>query len=303
MSRTPTPAALSLAALAVGLGGCVINGDKYPRPRDLEPSTYVHKLRLLAIATEPPELRPGESASVSALLVDPLDQVSTTVWVACDGEDVTDFGCPFDPSGLDGDPTPEQLAELGVIGFEPGFPPVYTAPDDALDGLEGRDRLEGVQAVVQALALPEQSEDTDDFDFNQVESGFKRVVISEDDTPNLNPTPGDFTADGIPIGPEDVIEFTAGQRIELDIDLEPAVETYTYVNTDGETETRTEEPFITWYTDWLQVEQEVTLYPDTPCAFTAPRSAPDVEGRIWAVIRDRRGGISWEIRRWRLVEE
>ena len=90
---------------------------------------------------------------------------------------------------------------------------------------------------------------------------------------------------------------------ELDIDLEPAVETYTYVNTDGETETRTEEPFITWYTDWLQVEQEVTLYPDTPCAFTAPRSAPDVEGRIWAVIRDRRGGISWEIRRWRLVEE
>jgi len=303
MSPTRRPLLLPALLALLGLSACVLNNNAYPRPRDLSPGWRVDKLRLLAIQAEPPELAPGQTATLRALLIDPDDTVGTTVWVACDQEQSTDFGCPFDPSGLSQDLTPEQLAELGVIGVEPLFPPAYTATEDDLEGLNERERLEGVNLVVNALALPDQVQDTDSFDFNQVESGFKRLVVSQAETPNDNPILQGFTVDDVPVPPDTVTLVDPGQPYELSPVLpESSIQTYAYVNLDGQTEERVEEPFARWYATGGTMDEDVTLHPFLGATWLAPEE-PGVEGTWWAVVEDRRGGLGWVSRTWRTRSE
>lgn len=280
--------------------GCTINNDRYPRPRDLSPAWRVDKLRLLATRAEPPEIRPGETASLEALLIDPEASVGITVWVACSEEQATGFGCPFDP-GLFGDeePTIEELVEAGVIGVEPQFPPSYTADLGLLDELPAEERLEGLNITISTLALPSELADTDAFDFNEVEAGFKRLVVSEAPTPNHNPTILRFTVDGVVVPEGGVAIVDPGQPYELEPVLaDDAVETYTFVNRDGEAEERVEEPFASWFATGGTVDEDVTLHPFLPSTWIAPEQAGE-EGTFWAVVKDRRGGISWVERRWR----
>jgi hypothetical protein len=297
---------ISSLALTLLVAGCVINNNKYPRPRDLPVQSIVTGLRILAISAEPPEIRPGEQAQVRALLVDPDAVTDLVVWVVCEGQAATDFGCPFDPTGLD-TATPEELLARGVIGVEPLFPPIFTAPEGILEGLDDRKRQEGVNFTVQALALPV-PEDPDtsasaDINFNEVESGFKRLIVGEAPTPNHNPGIEGVTVDGadIPSGATFVID--PGEPYEIGLRLAPdAIESYQYLNIDGEVETRTEEPFVEWYSTAGDVEEFNVLYARDPTlggVWVAPQE-PGMEGTFWAVLKDRRGGVSWTSRRWRV---
>lgn len=298
---SPRPALLSLCVLAAS--ACVINGDAYPRPRDLSPAWRVDKLRLLAIRADPPEIRPGEGARFEALLVDPEQSVSTTLWVACGEEEATDFGCPFDPTSLDPEATPEELAEAGIIGIEPFLPPTYTAPEDLLAGIDDeRLRTEGVNVTINALALPEVAEDDTEFDFNQVESGFKRLVVSEATTPNENPEIVGFQVDGIDIATDQLVLVDPAEAYELaPVLADDAVQTYEYLNIDGVVEERTEEPWASWYATDGEVTEDTTLPPFLESTWIAPE-APGVEGTWWVLIRDRRGGLAWTSRRFRTSE-
>ena len=80
--------------LTIAGSGCVINGNKHPRPRDLSPATLVDRVRILGIQAEPPEIRPGESSTISALLIDPSEEIGLTLWVACESAESSSFGCP-----------------------------------------------------------------------------------------------------------------------------------------------------------------------------------------------------------------
>lgn len=53
---------------------------------DFAPYTLVDKLRVLGVRAEPPMLRPGERASLKALVVDPRDRSRKVgvIWIACD---------------------------------------------------------------------------------------------------------------------------------------------------------------------------------------------------------------------------
>jgi hypothetical protein len=296
--RTPCPTPLLL--LALPLLGCVINSERYPRPRDLPEQAIVDKLRLLAIRADPPEVAPGGAAALTALLVDPADEIGFTVWTACSPEEVTDFGCPLDPSVFGDElPSPEQLEEAGVIGVEPGFPPTFVAPVDALDDVPATERAEGVNWTVGALALPDETEPTEEFDFNRVESGFKRVVVSDSPAPNRNPRITGFTVDGVPVDPGQVVVLDPGEPYYLGLELaDDAVETYPYTTPDGVEEQRVEEPFAEWYASDGEVDEFFTLHPFLDSTWVSP-GAPGVEGRWWAVLKDRRGGITWVSRRWR----
>jgi len=276
------------------LSACVINGDKYARPRDLNPESLVDRTRILAIQAEPPEVRPGDSAEIKALLADPNNEVENTLWVTCSKEESSDFGCAVDTSGVDfTSASPEELEEAGIIGFEPFLAPTYSAPPEALNDLDPEQRTEGTYALVQAFAFPNMDEQSEAFDFNSIESGFKRIVISEATTPNSNPSIERWTVDGVFVDTTAPVVVAAGASIELGIELSPdSIENYEYQNSEGIIEQRTEEPYARWYGTAGSVDEDITLYPYLTATVRTP-DAPGTGGTWWAVVRDRRGGITW----------
>ncbi|TVQ91790.1 MAG: hypothetical protein EA397_09345 [Deltaproteobacteria bacterium] len=290
---------LRFVSSALLLTSCVIQSERYPRPRDLDPSWLADRPRLLAIQVEPPDLLPGETAEVRALFVDPDDELGTVIWFGCSDEETTSFGCAPDPSVLGGDPTPEDLDAAGVIGIEPGLPPRVTAPEDYLDSLDERSALRGRPYTVTALALPREGlEDDESLDFNQLRVGFKRAMITTRET-NQNPGIVRFLVDSHPIEAGQTVLVDPGEIYELDVELaEDAIETYDYLNADGEWEEREEQPFAEWYASGGQVRRATTIHPFLYSRWLAP-AASDIEGRWWVVLKDRRGGISWVEVPWR----
>ena len=120
---------LAGVAALLTMTSCVIGNDKYQRPRDLEDSWLVNRTRLLAIKAEPPEIRPGETATFTALFPQP-DQTEPwpRIWFACPIEPgEAGFGCNLDLAGTATTATGGAMPE-GFIGFEPGLEPSYTAP-------------------------------------------------------------------------------------------------------------------------------------------------------------------------------
>lgn len=283
------------------LGACVINGDAYPRPRDLPPQWQVDKLRILAIQADPPEIAPGGTATLSALLVDPDATTGLTVWAWCDASTATDFGCPLDPTRIDPGGDREELFAQGIAGIEPILAPELTADPEWLEGLDAQQRLEGVNMTVNALALPQDGGDTGSFDFNLVESAFKRVVVSEAVTPNENPTIARFTVDGVVLGPDQRAVLDPGRPYELGLELsEDAIETYLYRTSEGIDEERVEEPYAEWYATAGTVDEFFTLHPYLQSTWISP--AAGTEGTWWAVLKDRRGGVTWVSRDFQVVE-
>ena len=279
------------------VAGCVIGGDKYPRPRDLSPAWLVDRPRVLAVVAEPPEIRPGQRASFSAVVPTPGDTSTwVKIWLACPVDDGgIGFGCVTDFSALDLETaTPEQLAELGFVGIEPGLPPAYVAPVDLLDGLDPEERAEGRYVNVQVTALPEAVVDDPDalaeLDFNAIEAAYNRLVVSEAATPNHHPQFDRFLVDRLVVPVGVAVEVDAGQTYDLGVTLrDGAREQYQFINADGVVEERVEEPYVTWYTTDGEMLESYTLYPYLEASWTAPE-AGGTTGTWYAVLRDRRGG-------------
>lgn len=329
--RRPAAALLGLLLL----GGCPLGDELYPKPEDLTPDWKVDKLRVLGIRAEPPEIAPGESARFEALVVDPDGQAGFTVWVACELEDDIGIGCPLDVD-FDFESFDLQAAQdAGLIGFEPFLAPVYTAPADILDGLETCAADDGIYVLGQVSILPDEILPTEDpppddgslptepvegpgdagdlgsgeggddtpFDFNQVEVGVKRLVVSSNAEPNANPAIAYFTLDGQTIPAGAVIEVDPGETYDVGVVPEPdSAQTYTYAPCDGEPELRTEEPYVAWFTDSGRMVEQVTLWGFLEATWVAPEADGDdpLEGTWWAVMRDRRGGMAWAEQRWRV---
>ncbi|MEC8425360.1 MAG: hypothetical protein VX000_16360, partial [Myxococcota bacterium] len=161
--------------------------------------------------------------------------------------------------------------------------------------------LEGVSAFINVLALPE----GDEPDADALEVAYKRLPISLAETPNHNPDVVGFEVYADPVFRDGT--FVRGTAVTLvdggfaakrgaEYQLVPlladdAVETYRFTADDGTAEDRTEEPFITWYTEGGSFRQNFSLHPYTSTTWTAPDAAFD--GVLVAVARDRRGGMGW----------
>jgi hypothetical protein len=288
--------ATTLVLLVLTASGCVIGNERYQRPRDLPDSSTVDRPRVLAIQADPPEVEPGASVAFSALIADPFDELDGSVWIAC--LDGGGFGCPVDLAGLSEEPTPEELQAAGVIGFTPGFEPVWQVPSDALDALTEAERLEGLSATVQVASFPAASDGGEEVDFNDVEVAYKRLVVSEALTPNQNPTLSAWRVEGALVPQNSTVIVDPGQTYDLSVELgSGSVEEYLYVNSAGEEELRTEEPYLSWYGTsggWPRGSITVPLNGfDVPLetSWTAPMETG--AGEWFVVIRDRRGGQAW----------
>ncbi len=295
--------------LAAVLSSCVIGGDKHLRPRDLSATWLVDRPRILAIKAEPPEATAGQVVTFEALIPNPDAEPGedwATIWLACppdpENPGAIGFGCELDFGAIDFEAMdPVAMAEVGFIGFEPFLPPTYVVPPGLLNNLTTqRDRREGVNVTIQVSALPPSvlEEETEELDFNEVEVGYKRLIVSEATTPNLNPSIFEFVVDRLPVAADAVVHVTPKQSYDLGVVLEEKlVETYDYLNRDGGLEERREEPYAAWYTTGGEMLEEVTLYPYTEATWTAPQKS-GVEGTWYAVVRDRRGGMTWHTQDW-----
>jgi len=309
------------------LCGC---GSKEMTP--MADSWQLDRLRLLGVraevvgANDPvlgtrAEPRPGETVAFTSLTYNPSESTEGgSIWIACltDGADA--YGCDGEEDAfeafdaLDDDSTLAEFAAAieaaraaGVIGLPPLYEPEWTIPTDALDALSETERLEGLSAVITVSLTDQGFEDEEDSsddeaapDPDEVEVGFKRMPVSEALTPNHNPDVVDFTVAGERLN--GASGFTA--RRGYTYIIEPIIpdahtETYVYLNSDGEEEFRTEEPFFTWYTELgaaglskqAGFDQPLSLAPALDVEWTAPKNATTVH--LFVVVRDRRGGMGW----------
>ena len=287
----------------------------------LSQTWQLDRLRVLGAKATPAEPRPGEKVSFESLIFTPSDvNLEAVSWFSCLPTNANDFGCTLDPSVLEAltnqfDTLSEaELAELfaalfaaggdiaslpddplfaplkqayeaGFSGFEPGLMLGWTAPEDALDGLDERQQKEGLSAITTISAVPSEADDEDD-----IEIAYKRFPVSLADTPNHNPSILEIQAD------DSTVVGTLYAESEKTYALNPllsedSIETYDYLPPEGDTEQRTEEPYFLWYTEGGSFDINFSLYPYSEVEWTAPK-AP-FEGVIIAVVRDRRGGMNW----------
>lgn len=271
---------------------------------ELSQSWQIDRLRVLAVAAEPAEPRPGDVVSFTSLVVSPVEPVGMVTWFACLPDASNSYGCTGDTdalSALEGvdieNLTPEEQAALykelvaaGLIGVEPFFSPVWTVPTDALDGLDEAERAEGLSALVSVTAIPA-GESVDESD---VELAYKRVPVSEAVTPNHNPGVVGWTVDGASVAAGERVTVARGDTAELTLVLaDDARETYQFTDDDGAVDERVEEPYLTWYTQAGEFDQTATLDPDFTVEWTAPTEPATPDFSVWAVVRDRRGGMGW----------
>jgi hypothetical protein len=144
------------------------------------------------------------------------------------------------------------------------------------------------------------AKELNELDPNEVEIAFKRVPVSEAETPNHNPEIIDVLVAGHPIGNAEGFTARTGKTYILEPILPNAqIETYIYRASSGEQEYRTEEPYFSWYTeigaddpnDGASFDQEISLYPYSSAEWTAPKNPGRLT--IHIVARDRRGGMAW----------
>lgn len=256
----------------------------------------IDRLRVLAVAAEPAEPRPGEMVSFSALIVSP-DPVGGSAWFTCSAAASDDYGCTIDETLIEqaqsGEATVEDLQAAGFLGFLPALPPFWMVPATYLDALSEEAKLEGTFAMIFVSALPsvEAGESIDD---DEIELAYKRVPVSLAATPNNNPALTGIAVDSQPLADGARLRVDAGQTYTLGALLaENARETYTYRNTDGVDEQREEEPYFTWYLQEGRFDQATTTWPYTEVLWTAPSEPAIADQSLWVVVRDRRGGMGW----------
>ena len=264
---------------------------------DLTQNWQLDRTRILGAQAEPPEAKPGDTVQFRSLVFSP-ESIESVVWFACLPETATSFGCTIDPALLEGlqegsEPDITALIEAGFAGAEPAFPAMWTVPEDALEGLSDPQKHDGLSAFVTVSAIPENA--TEDSDF---EVAYKRFPISTSETPNQNPIIDHISIDTVPYSPQETFVALAGETYTLTpIFDETHVETYSFLNREGEFEERTEEPYFSWFTEGGAFDQPISLYPNSYVEWTAPPNP--YSGRIITIMRDRRGGMAWS---WIQVE-
>lgn len=294
-----------MLALPLLMMGCEIN--QLARP------TLVDRARILGVASEPAEPAPGDRVSLSSLAVDPEQGIGAVSWFGCVLEESSGFGCTLDTERLeelfavDVESLTleeqaawfEEVQAAGFLGVEPDLPPSFTVPADLLDDLSETEAIEGKNYLFTLSAIPgEGSLDSLDLDAQgetKAESGLKRMPVSNNPNPNTNPVVESMVLDGqFDVQDQDTLTLQAGQSYSFVMTLsESSVEDYTYVNSDGETEDRVEEPFVSFYATSGNFYQEISLYPYLEAEWTAPVDPDTPEHTLWFVVRDRRGGMTW----------
>ena len=288
-----------------------------------KPETVVDGLRVLGMRATPPELHPGDTARVEALVVDPSrpGKRTTVIWLGCDPDpfDLGRSACS-DPSVLSNPTSLSASGELGVSDLPAGMHAIgfdelaaYTAPADAFAQLPAGDerRQKGTVAQVLAFVIAEElspaatpeeiSALLERVKAKEVRSliSLFRIRVTEEPALNKNPALDRLWVDDAPLPQGATLRVAPGAKVKLESTVpDDSFEEYDLIQPQGVVH-KTESLVAAWYSNWGRFsEARVALRTDTVLTFTAPgnknEALPDSPGgTFYVVVRDTRGGQTW----------
>jgi hypothetical protein len=287
---------LLFASLLV-ISGC-ISLDDFPS------QSTITGPRILAVITEPPEVTPGKSLSVSTLVAD-ADDVEVEYRVCGNFDATINGGAQF------GDRDQEDCSGAALLT---GTGPTWTVPaeliqaffdnadlaETVLGGALSEDTVEAIRTEVGVPLLIDVTVHADGRELRAT----KRVLLSESATPHSNPPAPELRYGKLEVHPDpehawactsdEPLTARAGAKIELAPatvdDKEAWLETYRVINARGEVEERTERAFYSWYATAGSFESHLTRAPLRNQVWTAPQKSG--RNRLWLVVRDGHGGAS-----------
>lgn len=238
--------------------------------QQFQPGNVVDNLRVLAIRAEPPELRPGEAALLSALVADPRGggRPISLLWGRCqiDGL-VNDLLLCRDES---------RLSPLGA-----GETASVTAPVDYLTTSPQGPTTRRVLIV----GLVAKAGD-------ETRIAFKEILVTGEDVPlNRNPRLTSLAVQrdeaGTPAGPP-LGSAEVGAKLRLVATADGALrERYLKDGVDS-----LEDSQFSWFTTKGELEKNRTFDDEANNLWTTPSQPENVT--LWVVLRDGRNGTDWK---------
>ncbi len=305
----------ALVFLCVVLTGC---------EPGFRPETLVDDMRLIGITASPPDLRPGETANLNALVLDPSRaQPSTVLWLGCEAD-------PYN-SNTSACANPDVLNDPAALGGAGGtLPPgvsvigfndqaAYRVPAGLFDVFAPEDPRRQTGTVGQLIAFavaetlsPAATQEELEALFARVQSkevksviALFRVNIFEAPERNTNPVVDALTVDGEawPAGAH--VLLRPGQVVTFDLAApDSSFEPYVLKTPSGD-EAMNERILAAWYsTSGRFSETRTALREEVKNVFTAPGAGDEKDpvperrtGELYTVLRDTRGGQAW--RTWK----
>lgn len=298
-------AALSslVLASALGVAGCA---------GDFDPAARVTDLRVLAVRADAPYATAGQTVHLEALAVEPAGRTLTWGWALCVNptySSATNCLQGLDPNSI--------VVEEGKTTFD------FTLPGDVITSLpsDGAPRA-SVGAVV--VACPgDLSLQTGSIPFRCVDRptgraletheyvvGVKRVFARAVDK-NENPVISGITWDGADWPATEIKEATACDEEGNDYDACAQDQKHTIqvgipsssveVGTDSFGIPYDEQVVVQYFSTEGIFEHEVSTVDKPASGWVARRSSAGREVKMWFVVHDDRGGVTWEERTVRVA--
>jgi hypothetical protein len=312
MKRFDLGAALPIALAAVGpvvaaAFICFCQGCS----GDFDPSSRVTDLRVLAVRADAPYAAPGQGVHLDALALDPAGRAISWGWGLC--VNPASGSAPGCLAALD--------ASTVVIGKDmPSFD--FALPDDVIAELpvEGAARA-SVGAIVVACpgdlaavsgAVPFRCVDLSGriLGTDEYVVGVKRVFARLADR-NENPVVTGVTWDGLEWPLSEVKDVVACDETGNDYGACSSREQHVITvaipaeslesGVDSFGTPFSEEVIVQYYASEGIFEHEVRFASDTTTGWTARRESAGQTVTMWFVVRDDRGGVTWDTRHVRVA--
>jgi hypothetical protein len=284
-----------------------------------KPETLVDRLRVLSTTMSPPEVRPGGSADLGILYLDPSRPTgkTTVVWVGCDPDpfNLVRGACNDTTSLLQPGAFADFPPGVKILGYGPKAN--YATASTLFDPLMADDpiRQNGTVGQVLAVVIGEEVSPTstnaqlkvlfDRIAKQEVQTilALTRLTVSERDSLNSNPRFERITVDGEALPPNGTLLVRKGAAPTLKVTAPQADrEAYRLLLPDGASD-RTEALVVSWYSTAgrfsdarldLDSGKDVTFF--APGGAQADDPVPEKRsGTVWSVLRDNRGGQAFTV--------
>jgi hypothetical protein len=273
------------------------------RPDFDERESLVKEPRILAVRSEPPEVKPGEDVAYEALVVTPEGARADVAvgWAFCAAPKPLTENGPVNADCLGHSVRPIEGDGVAVSAAIPGDACALFGPETPPGEFRPRDPDEtgGFYQPVRVSSLSLSA-----FAFERISCDLPNapldaaVELAQRYVPNRNPhlLPLRATVDG---GPASLEDLPAGRDVRFEVgwsadDAEPFI---AFEPASQAIVERREALRVSWYATAGQFEADVTgrAAEDLETTVSNAWRSPD-EGRrvfLWVVLRDERGGLDW----------